>query len=322
MIKKVYNLEFRPYSNEMKIGDYIFKRVEDYPEKRMKLQHLGGISDSEFTTVESEGSNQITATVDCPEKERASIFPCSDENTTHLQDVLLLLTIFTKRNVFSIDDDEKGLIVADCRQHNYGGSLTCSLPYQGEIFDKTTMKILDIKQYDEYQYPHRCQTRDITLEKGINKILDLISKKEWQQKYGKGYYLFLYRQAVEPMNIEAHFILCWTIWEHLFSLHNKKWLPEKSLEKTSGSEKIAYILTEYFVHELDSNAHKEISKLKDARDRIIHFGKRPTTINLEDMGLFIHATECLVAKTLELNPSQIYDVDKRLAKFLHISKAS
>lgn len=67
---QIYNLEFPPYIEEFKMGDYIFKRTEKYEEAFDNMMHLVNSSGSEFNTEIQTGSHKITATVIIPQKEK------------------------------------------------------------------------------------------------------------------------------------------------------------------------------------------------------------------------------------------------------------
>ena len=108
MVEKfVYNLEFPAYINEFKIGDYNFKRVENYSEAFQQLQHLIESYGSEHSTKIKTGSHQITAIVEIPEEEEDSVLPWAKKDSKQILDILLLLTLFTGRNVFLKDWEEK-----------------------------------------------------------------------------------------------------------------------------------------------------------------------------------------------------------------------
>ena len=122
-----------------------------------------------------------------------------------------------------------------------------------------------------------------------------------------------------PLIIETSFILCWTIWEHLFALHNVN-LNDKEIHIISGYDKIKYIAKEYNVVKDLSSKTNRIKKLCECRNRIIHVGKFPEDNKKKDASLtnynlnsyenevekFIYATEALIAKTLNLKPLQDY----------------
>lgn len=320
MVEKfIYNLEFPAYITEFKIGDYIFKRVDNYSEAFQQLQHLVESYGSEHSTKIKTGGHQITAIVEIPNKEEDSVLPWEKKDSKQILDILLLLTLFTGRNVFLKDWEEKdGIsIMADHRNHQWGAQLHLSLKYESMWKHKETGVLRsesEIKGAPMFGY----NQVDVGFEKSLNSVLFLICSKEWQDKYQGGYFLFLFRQAIQRQIIETSFILCWSIWEHIFTLHNKKWLDKKTVEKLSGYEKIAFILNEYFIINLDEKAKKEISRLAKTRNRIIHFGMKKDNTDYKEMEMFIRLTEQLMAIILGLQPSNAFNSTERLQSFLKV----
>ena len=72
-ILQIYNLEFPPYIEQLKIGDYIFKRIENYKEAFDGMMCLVNSSGSEFNTQVKVGAHQITAKVGIPQKEKSAV---------------------------------------------------------------------------------------------------------------------------------------------------------------------------------------------------------------------------------------------------------
>jgi hypothetical protein len=289
---QIFNLEFPPYIKKLKIGNYIFKRVKNYKETFDGMMCLVNSFGSEFNTQIKVGSHQITATVELPQKEKKCILPFGNNNSTQLDDILFLLTIFTGRNVFKRDweDSENIAIMSDHRIHQYGGQLVCSIQY------------------------------DSMWENNINKVLDLISSKQWQNDYEGGYFLFLFKSAIQRQIIETAFISCWTIWEHVFAIRNRKWLDNTAIEQMSGDKKIAFILNEYFLKSIDDTVRKNIQKINKTRNRLVHFGKKTEQIDYKEMEMFIRLTEQLIAVILELSPSNIFNSFEALDSFLTYKK--
>ena len=118
MRKEVYNLEFPSWCEEMTIFGYHFTRVDDYQTKVTGLQHLVEIN-VEFQIRRNTGNHAVTAYVDLPEKEQKAVLAWADRSNTALTDILLLLSIFTRRDVFALDsaiDDGTGkVLLADPR---------------------------------------------------------------------------------------------------------------------------------------------------------------------------------------------------------------
>lgn len=320
---KIFNLEFPPYIEELKIGDYIFRRVENYEEAFDGMMHLVNSSGSEFSTNIKVGSHQITAEVEIPPKEKKCILPFGDKTLTQLDDILFLLTIFGDRNVFKKNwrDSKNIAIVSDHRIYQYGGQLICSIKYESRWKNihtgklKTEAEMKDIPVFDYHKI-------NIGFENTINNVLKLISSKKWQDEYEGGYFLFLFKSAIQRQIIETSFISCWTIWEHIFAIKNRKWLDNKAIEQMSGDKKIAFVLNEYFLKKIDDTARKNIQKINKTRNRLVHFGKKAEQIDYKEMEMFIRSTEQLIAIILELLPSNIFNSFERMNDFLKGPKNS
>jgi hypothetical protein len=80
--------------------------------------------------------------------------------------------------------------------------------------------------------------------------------------------------AFQQQFTEAAFSQCWTIWEHLFTIHNRFWLSNKQLRRMSSDDKVAFLLTEYeLICEIDQKSRQLIQeRLANIRNRLIHFG--------------------------------------------------
>lgn len=297
---RVFNLEFSAYVKEFNIYGYRFYRVEDYEERLLKLQHKFE-SIHEFRIPVNSGTHSITALVDIPEKEEDSIFEWENKKTA-LEDILLLISLFTKRSVFVVEPnfDEKYCIIADPRQYPWGGILRTSLPY------------VTGDDINELGFPY-----NIGFCIAIDSIYSLIRSENWLNKYHNGYFLLLANSAFKQYNIESAFTQCWTIWEHLFSIHNDKWLSDEQIFKMSSQEKISYLLVEYdFLDNIDRNSRKKIKDLSDIRNRLVHNGRFPNSNNVKDNAeLFIHLTESIISKILNLTPSNVFDTTEKSEKY-------
>ena len=158
--------------------------------------------------------------------------PFGNNKLTQLDDVLFLLTIFTDRNVFKKDceDSDNIAVISDHRIHQYGGQLRCSIQYEsrwkhrntGELRNEGEMEDIPILDYHKI---------NIGFENTLNKVLNLISSKRWQDEYECGYFLFLFRSATQRQIIETAFISCWTIWEHIFAIKIANGLMIKQLSR-------------------------------------------------------------------------------------------
>ena len=304
--KPVYNLEFPSWCPGFKIFGYEFSRVENYGEKVLDLQHLG-ISSSEYVKRFNTGTHVHTAMVELPLEEQEAVLEWAGSNNTALKDVLLLLSIFTGRDVFAmppnyenLDEGEKWVIIKDPRVFQWGGTLRCSIPYKKQPIEP-----------EPFGY-------DIGFEQGVNQVYKLIRSDEWQKKYQHGYFLFSAKIAFQYQPLEASFVQCWTIWEHLFTILNRTWLSSKQIRRISSIEKISFILTQYALTDVvDSNSRKRIETLAEIRNRLIHFGRFPEHESVHDDAiLFIRLTEFVIAKILGLSPYDVFNTMDRLEEFL------
>lgn len=307
MRKQVYNLEFPSWCPEMTIFGYRFTRVDNYANQVVRLQHMVTVY-SEFEIRANTGEHAITAYVDFPECEEKAVLEWADSSNTALSDILLLLSIFTGRDVFVVDntsgDSSDGVIRADPREYQWGGVLRCSIPYKKQLIDS-----------EPWGY-------NIGFEEGLNQVYALIRSEEWQRKYQGGYFLFLAQQGFRRQSLEAAFIQCWAIWEHLFTILNRSWLSEKQIRQLSSSEKIAFLLVKYALKaEIDDSARDRIGSLAEIRNRLIHFGRFPERGSVhDDAVLFIQLTEFVIAKMLGLSPSNVLNTMDELEIFLSRSR--
>jgi len=303
MRKAVYNLVFPAYCNELTIAGYRFTRVPEYQESLQSLYQNVDYQ-LEFHIQINTGTHAITAYVDIPQRNDKAHLPWADKDYSALEDILLLFTLFTNREVFALDVDFQRdvdrVLIRDPRSWPWGGVLSCSIPYKG----------LPI----EGNAPHKC---NIGFQEGINNIYTLILSEDWQNTYQKGYYLFLARSAFRLHNIDDAFIHCWTIWEHLFALLNSKWMSSDQIRKLPSVEKISFILVFYSLVDIVSKKQKnKISEeLVRTRNRLIHFGKFPSEKFINHAEVFIHLTETIIAKSLELKPSNVFNTPERLESF-------
>jgi hypothetical protein len=302
MQKFVFNLEFPSWCPAVNIHGYQFTRVDDYAEKVLRLQHQYPFH-SEFKISQTIGEHVITAHVDLPKHEDKAVLGWSKPNAPALNDILLLLSIFCGRDVFvSGRDKGHGIYLTDPRQYHWGGVLRASLPSKASHADRSKNEI----------------AYNIGFEEGLNLIYTLIRSEEWLQKYRRGYFLFLIKQASYEQPVESAFTQCWTIWEHLFAILNQNWLSVKQIQQLDSSEKIAFILTEFALKgEIDEHSRKRIRTLAEIRNRLIHFGKFPERDSVYgDAVLFVRLTEFVIAKILGLTPSNVFNTTEGLEKFL------
>jgi len=320
MRKEVYNLEFSRNCPDLTIFGYQFTRVDDYRSRITNLQHLI-TSYSEFEIHANTGKHAVTAYVEIPEHEHEATHVWADgSNATALTDILLLLSIFTRRDVFmvdkAIDDDAGKVIIADPRFYPSGGVLGASIPHEEQLIDPTN----PLSGYN------------IGFEKCLNQIYKLIRTEEWKHKYQSGYFLFLAQQAFRSRSPDIAFILCWIIWEHLFAVLNRNRLSDEEIEKQGAYNKIAFLLVEYDLKgKVDNPTREQLEPWRNMRNNLIHFGRFPESNGnvpkhefsdssgqgwLYDAILFIELTEFIITKTLGLSPSNALNTMEKFGDFL------
>ena len=302
---EIYNLEFPALVEGLLLNGYRFKRVKNYPKALGQLQHVKKCID-EFEIVPNYGGHAITAEVSVPSPEPTAKLKWGKQGATHLDDILLLLSLFTGRHVWRKEGNE-AIIVADHRVYTHGGLLRTGLP---AIIDSDAIPQIDRG-----------------FEPGMNQVIKHLSEKKWIEKYRGGHYLFLANQTFRRGILETQFSLCYTIWEHLFSIHKDSWLKKGTIHRIPGKEKIAFILSEYGIKASEcrkpkkfvdtrsrDREHSRIAYAKstddaecltpetiyEIRNRVIHFGMFPDDKSTGVAVEFIYATELLVGKTLGL----------------------
>lgn len=306
MKHQIFNFEFPSWCDQITIYGYRFTRLEDYENRLSKLQHLSSIH-AEFQILVNTGEHSATSSIEYPKREPKAVLEWVEGNSTALNDILLLLTIFTGRDVFVIIEDiNKIAILRDPRIYQWGGILRASIKYKGVSIDDSN----DVSKHLAMEY-------NIGFEEGINGIYQLMRGNDWRKEYKGGYYLFLARQAFRTRSLESAFIQCWTIWEHLFTVHNLNWLSDEKIHQLSSYEKISYILVRYGLKgEIDKKSRKRIKDWSDIRNRLVHYGRFPKPEDTNNAEFFIRLTEFVIVKTLGLIPSEVFDTTKRLEKFL------
>ncbi len=184
--------------------------------------------------------------------------------------------------------EKGGVIVADHRMYQYGSALCPGLPFVEQ--SQGAMRI------------------DVGFEPGINGVLKVMSDTAWLTRYRGGHYLLLANHAFRRQILETTFSLCWTIWEHLFALHNDDWLERQTIHRISGKEKVAFVLSHYGLQEhvnlVDSPSIDELEKV---RNRLLHFGMFPVEESKEKAVAFVKWTEYLIARTLGLYEAEFYE---------------
>lgn len=304
----VYNLEFPYCAKSISIENYRFDRIENYQKKVQELQ-FPVPRHNEFPIKANTGNHSVTARLDVPENEAKSILYPDSTNATALDDILVLLSLMTGRNVFvdkdEADSKEPRVISADTRIYNWGGSLRASIPFKKKLVES---------EPSDYPFGYY----NVGFEESVSAVYTLMKNKEWQQRLQNGFFLILTREAFNTYSVESAFIQCWTIWEHLFSILNQNWLPASQLHRIGSAEKIAFLLFE-FILSGKNNEHtkKRIEILSMIRNRLVHFGRFPEKdAVIDDAILFIRLTEQIVAKILKLSPSNLFNTMEKLEEFL------
>ncbi len=283
---RIYNLEFPAYIDRLSLGGYTFRRVPEYKDRVRTLHHLFKHF-HEFDIDVKFGGHAVTAEVTLPDPEPPPLLKWGKPTATHLDDVLLILSLFTMRHVWA-EEGGQGVIIADHRFYQQGWALRQGIPFieqnQGRI------------------------RIDVGFEPGMNGVLKFMSNEDWRARYRGGHYLLLVNHAFRRQILETSFSLCWTIWEHLFALHNDDWLDRQSIHRISGKEKVTFVLSRYglrgHVNLVDSPS---IEELMQVRNRLIHFGMFPEEKSKEKAMAFIKWTEYLIARTLGLYGKETFD---------------
>ena len=96
----IYNLEFPAFIKAVNINGYRFTRVPEYPDRLKSLQHFVGFY-HEFQVETNFGENAITAEVFPPDPALPALFKWDKPSPTHLDDILLILSLFTMRHVWA-----------------------------------------------------------------------------------------------------------------------------------------------------------------------------------------------------------------------------
>jgi hypothetical protein len=299
MKREVFNLEFPSWCDEFVIFGYRFFRVSDYKYRLLELSHLTSFQ-HEFAVKQNSGVNSVTAYVEVPDLEKPSVLAWSD-NASALYDILLLLSIFTGRNVFLKPEEETGLSFADPRQYYGGGILRASIPYSAKIGRSG-------EEYDE------------GFELVVNKIYDRIRSPNWIKTYSKGNLLLLARSSFLPQRIESSFIASWIIWEHIFTILNEPWLSENQNRRISAIEKISFLLVHFGLMDTVQKEKKERLKIfSGIRNNLIHKRAFIDEDTVDNTRLFLDLTGMMIAKILGLVPSNVLNTNEHFEAFLNDS---
>src|SRR3990170_8436993 len=127
----VYNLEFPSWCDRLVVGPYEFTRIPDYRSALLGLQHNVTFT-SEFEVRAETGTHQLTAHVAVRGDHGDSVFWGGKKGATALDDVVLLLSLLTGREVFAYPTDlgipQHELLLADPRPHAGGSLLRVGIP--------------------------------------------------------------------------------------------------------------------------------------------------------------------------------------------------
>lgn len=299
---EIYNLEFPDNVEELNIGAYFFTRTSDYDDRLKELAHNCGL----FET--SHGGHHVTALMTLPPRQKVAGLPWENPEIypkkpkKHL-DLFLILSLLTERNVFAKtwnDMEGKRQILEDPRQHR-GDFSRFVLPI-GKNINNQTREIIDDAEMNglsTFEWIRFNQGLEIV----ANKVWDTIKDESWQKKYKNGAFLLIFSQSQRMQRTESAFILSWSIWEHIFSLHHSSCMSDVDIEKKGADQKYEYIKNIYFQDDKLEKIKKDAKKIQKIRNRLIHFGFFPKEgdknqdINID---VFFRDTEQLVAKILKL----------------------
>lgn len=294
---RVFNLEFPMGCGFFDLCGYRFQRVKDYEKAIRTLPHLSSYF-SEFPVKPQTGDHAVTADVALPRRQENAVMEWAGHNPTALDDLCLLLSLFTGRNVFVPDDREQGITLHHARPYVAGGILRCSLPCYA----------------DPGPPPHSYGN---SFKAGLEDIYRRIRTEQWRRKYRDGYFLFLARSAFQQHTLEARFTQCWTIWEHFFSVLNEPWFSDDQIRRVEAAEKIGFLLVKYGLkREITGDQRKRLRTLAEIRNRLIHFGRLPDGAVAKHTVLLVDLTEHLIAKALGLAPKDPHDSLRKLEQFL------
>jgi hypothetical protein len=93
---------------------------------------------------------------------------------------------------------------------------------------------------------------------------------------------------------------------------------QNTIRNIKSSEKIAFLLVTYAVRaDLQEKEKARLESLASIRNRLLHFGQFPEQKStIDDAVLFVRMTEMIVAKTLGLTPSPIFNTLEKLEEFI------
>lgn len=323
----VYNLVFNYDSTtgkyeEFTVGDYSFTPIDTYVEKYKSLQHLVNEShdygDGHSTQVNTQnGIHAHTGIADNLGRGplRPSVFfkfatSPYRENFAGLYDILLLMSLFTNRDVYC-----GGCITA--KEHDFSSRYS-GINADSRIFPFGHTLATSITDYAFKHVYDPDIGKVVRFGERINKVYMLINDPEWRNKYNDGHFLILLLGAIQQRSHASAFIQSWTIWEHLFTLLNRQWLSDKAIRNLHFKEKFSFLVT-HFIPEMsvDKKAQARLEKLASVRNRLIHFGMFPDDTDIDDALFFIQLTQYICLKIVKIEPNQILQTLPKLEKFLN-----
>lgn len=312
MRKAVFNLEFPSWTKELNIHGHRFYRAEHYQERVKALQHLI-VCHSEFSIPRNTGGHSHTAYVDLPTTDQDAVIS-PGPGSTALDDIILLLSLFTNRDVFALDESTQAtlanaVIIADPRESRMLGILACSIPYRK-----------DDSAGDD-------SPGNAGFAEGLNAVYTLIRSADWQREYGPGHFLLLAKYALLPNHpLSIAFTQCWTIWEHIHGLltrnegrrNRRRRTDRRESVLPESVEKIQFLLRRLALKGGEPGNSKRIRALSSIRNKLVHEGKFPEYESIgKDVMLFINLTQFLIAHTLGLVPANVMNTIERLEEFLN-----
>ncbi len=291
----------------MTILNYTFKREEDYAQKVTQLSHHG-TSYGEFNLTYSTGKHVITATVESPSNESFSPLAHGAPMKT-LDDVLLILSLFTGREVFSTTNSnisDNIAIARDFRPYLCYETLGVSIPPRLVKNDRGIAV-------------------DFGFEEDLDKVLRLIHTKEWLEKFEQGQLLFIARQIFTFQVLEKAFLMSYVFWEHVFYMEKRTSMSDKQIIDTDGAQKVRFLLEAYgFTLWLNGQQKDCIQKiLTDIRNTLAHYGVFDKDKHSHNDAIkFIELTTRLLAKILGLEPSDGKNTKEWLEEMLNRNVAA
>jgi hypothetical protein len=123
------------------------------------------------------GGHAITAYVE-PTSDEVSAVLSPYPGSTALADIILLLGLFTGRDVFVEDGAVDGVIIADPRESRRVG------PFGA--------------RFHEDQDVTRIDHADVGFELALNRVYSWIRSEEWQRLYRTGDFILMAKSALQP----------------------------------------------------------------------------------------------------------------------------